>query len=288
MLESMMESEKGIKITNALKVKIEQYRKEDYDKDIKFGVSAKTHSHIVKKLLYNIFFRPHDTEGFSANNENEFLECRDIRLRMKELIEEASESEIVEEDSLSVNTSDADRIESEYYIDDAINEKAQEINQKFEKRIKHMTQTIYERIKNSPKTLEKKIFDKRKYDEAFDEDYELIMKRTKQQQEYLEEYRINKPRIKYLKASKRDNGLKTTSRENRFEVQLDNDRRRRYNQFKEQADDIIKSDELAINQIPLIRNKEFIFDTIEGNEIEIQPKRILSEDVYSSSDDDEE
>lgn len=58
-------------------------------------------------------------------------------------------AEEAEEDSLSINTSDADDIESEYYIDDAINKKVCSMNKNFEDRVNLMTKVMIDRIEES-------------------------------------------------------------------------------------------------------------------------------------------
>ena len=102
---------------------------------------------------------------------------------MKELIEEAGESEIQEEDSLSVNTSDADRIESEYYLDEAIDQKVKEVNQNFERRMGYMTKVVIDRIEEADKPAKSKT-NKRKYRDSFDDDDNRghKFKRSKQQE----------------------------------------------------------------------------------------------------------
>jgi hypothetical protein len=237
MLTELINSENGVKITNALKAKIEQYH----------ASSRTIHKHknlkeyIANKLMYTIFFRnPDSSLELDLVHKTEFLECRIIRRKMKEIIDEAGESEILEEDSLSVNTSDADRIESEYYIDDAIQQKANECNHKFEKRMKHVTQVIADRIQNSPKQPKERTFGKRKYDDVFDDDDDddnYKSKRIKQEEdedEYLDQVIASG---KYsAKLFKSNNGKKYYSllKDENDEIMQDFDllRKRRHNQLK--------------------------------------------------------
>ena len=53
------------------------------------------------------------------------------------------------EDSLSINTSDADDIESQYYVDDAIVSKIESMNKNFKSRVKLMTKVMKDRIEES-------------------------------------------------------------------------------------------------------------------------------------------
>lgn len=53
------------------------------------------------------------------------------------------------ENSLSVNSSDVDDVESEYYYDDGIEKKINSMNKNFEHRVKLMTKVIVDRIEES-------------------------------------------------------------------------------------------------------------------------------------------
>lgn len=53
------------------------------------------------------------------------------------------------DNSLSVNTSDVDDVESEYYLDDGIEKKVTSMNKNFESRVKLMTKVIVDRIEES-------------------------------------------------------------------------------------------------------------------------------------------
>lgn len=53
------------------------------------------------------------------------------------------------ENSLSVNTSDADGIESEYYVEEAIDNKVNSMNKNFEGRVQLMTKVMADRIEES-------------------------------------------------------------------------------------------------------------------------------------------
>lgn len=71
------------------------------------------------------------------------------KLVVKQRKETPSYSDDSVENSLSVNTSDADDIESEYYVDDAIDKKVSMMNENFENRVKLMTKVIVDRIEES-------------------------------------------------------------------------------------------------------------------------------------------
>ena len=87
------------------------------------------------------------------------------------------------EDSLSINTSDAECIQSEYYLDEAIEKKVTSMNKHFEDRMEFMTKIIVDRIEESSSSDEcqTKGFEKlskRKYLEAF-KDTNSCLKRKK-------------------------------------------------------------------------------------------------------------
>lgn len=64
------------------------------------------------------------------------------------------------ENSLSVNTSDADGIQSEYYFDEAIDKKVSNMNKNFEDRVKLMTNVIVDRIEESSSSDEYQNYNK--------------------------------------------------------------------------------------------------------------------------------
>lgn len=91
------------------------------------------------------------TEGKTASEALQIISiCSQINNLVNRPEKEKSpfEEEVLE-NSLSVNTSDADGIESEYYVDDAIDKKVTSMNKNFEDRVRLMAKVIVDRIEES-------------------------------------------------------------------------------------------------------------------------------------------
>ena len=105
----------------------------------------------LKQPYSNYVYEQLKTEGKTASEALQIISiCSQINNLVNRPEKEKSPfEEEAPENSLSVNTSDADGIESEYYVDDAIDKKVTSMNKNFEDRVKLMTKVIIDRIEES-------------------------------------------------------------------------------------------------------------------------------------------
>lgn len=158
---NILKTESGIKVVNAIKTRIEYY----ISKGMYVGDSMvqRIMSKIWKLSCGNALKRPYTHIIYEhlkkqGKSRREIFQIIGICSQINKLISKSDTDKVIfdeecNEDSLSVNTSDADDIgdyySDHYSVNEAIHKKVSHMNKNFEDRVKLMTKVIVDRIEES-------------------------------------------------------------------------------------------------------------------------------------------